>query len=123
MNKIGVIGAGNMASAIIDSGINCGFLLPQAVLAYDINADKLSAMHAKGIAGVDSISEIVQKCKYVLLSVKPQVAPQILPEIGKYLSEENVIISIAAGITAATIRSGLGKEDAKIILVMPNTPI
>lgn len=123
MNKIGVIGAGNMASAIVDSGINCGFLSPSSVLVYDINPSKLSAMEAKGIHSTESIGELVASCKYILLSVKPQALPQVLPEIGESLGDVNVIISIAAGITAAALREGLGLSTAKVILVMPNTPI
>ncbi|MEG1389921.1 MAG: pyrroline-5-carboxylate reductase [Angelakisella sp.] len=123
MSIIGVIGAGNMASAIVDSSINCGFLTPSEVMTYDVDPDKLSSMKAKGIAGVDSISDLVKTCKYILLSVKPQVVPQVLPEIGSHMSDDSVVISIAAGISAQFIRDGLGKTDAKIILVMPNTPI
>ncbi|MEG0541087.1 MAG: NAD(P)-binding domain-containing protein, partial [Angelakisella sp.] len=119
MSIIGVIGAGNMASAIVDSSINCGFLTPSEVMTYDVDPDKLSSMKAKGIAGVDSISDLVKTCKYILLSVKPQVVPQI----GSHISDDSVVISIAAGISAQFIRDGLGKTDAKIILVMPNTPI
>lgn len=123
MSKIGVIGAGKMASAIIDGGINSDFLSPQSVLAYDVNPDRLSVMKAKGITSVESIAQLAERCTYILLSVKPQIAPQVLPELGKSLGENSVLISIAAGLTAEALRAGLGRLEAKVIVVMPNTPI
>ena len=57
----------------------------------------------------------------VILAVKPQIMGQVLREIAPTVGPQHLLISIAAGVSTGTIRSGLGKE-ARIIRVMPNTP-
>src|SRR4029450_4159446 len=56
-----------------------------------------------------------------ILAVKPQIMGQVLREIAPAVGRQHLLISIAAGVSTGTIRSGLGKE-ARIIRVMPNTP-
>lgn len=120
MNKIGFIGAGNMASAII-KGIygQTG----NEIAAYDLDQEKVAQLSAYGVKPSPSPEAVVAGCKYVVLAVKPQNFPEILPQLKGRLTEETVIVSIAAGITADYLKSQLDFPALKVVLVMPNTPL
>lgn len=117
MIKLGFLGAGNMGSAIM-KGIKSG-KLDVDVYAYDKDPEKLSAVPAKPCK---SEAELVSTCKYVLLAVKPQVLVSVLDAVKSSVTSDTVIISICAGISEDFIRSHT-IPDAKVVLVMPNTPM
>ena len=117
MNKLGILGAGNMGSAIINGIKKSGMDIE--MYAYDAFAEKLSALPV--IACNDEIS-VVKQCKYVLLSVKPQMLAEVLDKIAPAVTADTVFISICAGISAEFIRKHT-ISTAKVVLVMPNTPM
>ncbi|MEM1483963.1 pyrroline-5-carboxylate reductase [Oscillospiraceae bacterium PP1C4] len=119
---IGFIGAGNMAGAIINGIVSSGMLEPEKIAVYDVKAEHLHTYASRGFAACDSIGELVQSCNYVFLSVKPQNFADVLAQIKPAATLQTVFVSIAAGISAEFIKSGVG-FDAKIIRVMPNTPL
>lgn len=120
MKKLGFIGIGNMGGAIL-RGIQ-GKLGNTAVFAYDADAAKLSGLTEVGATAAGSAKEIAAKCEYILLSVKPQQLAVVLDEMRESVKPETVFISICAGISAEFIREHT-IPDAKVILVMPNTPM
>lgn len=120
MKKLGFIGVGNMGSAII-KGVN-GKLGNTAVFAYDNDADKLKSLNTFGATAASSALELIKKCDYVLLAVKPQQLDEVLADVKKADNKGLVIISICAGISAEYIRERTF-ADAKVVLVMPNTPM
>ena len=120
MIKLGFIGVGNMGSAII-KGIN-GKLGSTHVFAYDANEEKLGKLMEMGATASASVKELTEKCDYVLLAVKPQQLEPVLAEMKEALKPSTVIISICAGISAEFIRERTLPE-AKVVLVMPNTPM
>lgn len=120
MNKLGFIGAGNMGTAII-KGIN-GKLGNTAVFAYDRDPERLKNMNSYGATAAASVLELAQRCDYLLLAVKPQQLDDVLAEIKRSANEKLVIISICAGISAEYIRERTFAS-AKVVLVMPNTPM
>lgn len=117
MNKLGVIGTGNMGSAIINGIKNSGMDIE--VFAYDRFTEKLGALP---VTPCENEISVVEKCKYVLLSTKPQILPEVLEKIAPAVTGDTVLISICAGISAEFIRSRT-ISDAKVVLVMPNTPM
>lgn len=117
MNKLGILGAGNMGSAIINGIKKSGMAVE--MLAYDKFAEKLGALPVT--ACEDEIS-VVKQCKYVLLSVKPQMLAEVLDKIAPAVTADTVFISICAGISADFIRQHT-IDSAKVVLVMPNTPM
>jgi len=117
MVKLGFIGTGNMGSAIIKGIAKSNF--SAEIYAYDKDSQKLAAVPAKPC---ESASELVSLCKYVLLAVKPQVLGSVLDEIKACVTDETVFISICAGISEQYIRSHT-IPNAKVVLVMPNTPM
>ena len=120
MTKLGFIGVGNMGGAII-KGIN-GKLGNTAVFAFDNNADKMNNLSLYGATAASSVGEIAAKCDFILLAVKPQQLDSVLAEIKSAGNKNLVIISICAGISAEYIREHTF-ANAKVVLVMPNTPM
>ena len=116
--KIGFIGAGNMAGAIMKGISKCGYDL----YAYDINSEKVAVLAAYGVKSMPSAQALAQRCDFIFLAVKPQNFDQVLPMIKTHINQQAVIVSIAAGITPSYIKTALD-YDAKVVQVMPNTPL
>lgn len=117
---VGFIGAGNMGYAIM-KGIAANGMNVQ-LSAYDPDAEKVSRLGEMGVRACASGAEVLQDCKYVFLAVKPQMFDEVLAQIAGAVTADTVLVSIAAGITAEYIRSKTIPE-AKVVLVMPNTPL
>ncbi|MCH5195818.1 MAG: pyrroline-5-carboxylate reductase [Oscillospiraceae bacterium] len=120
MRKLGFIGVGNMGGAII-RGIN-GKLGNTAVFAYDADPKKISGLGVFGATAATGVSDISEKCDYIVLAVKPQQLDGVLAEIKAANNKDAVLISICAGISAEYIRERTF-ANAKVVLVMPNTPM
>ncbi len=121
--KLGFLGAGNMGTAMM-RGIAASELCKNGeitqIFAFDTDADKLRALNSAGITPCDSAQALCDAADFLVLAVKPQVLGGVLDTLK--LRREQVIISICAGISADFIRSR-SIPDARIILVMPNTPL
>ena len=121
--KLGFLGAGNMGTAMM-RGIAASALCKEGkiaqILAFDTDANKLAALAEIGVIGCESAQALCDTADYLVLAVKPQVLGGVLE--GITLRKEQVVISICAGISAEFIRSRT-IADARIILVMPNTPL
>lgn len=114
---LGVLGAGNMASAILQ-GIQKNSVLPaSSIIICDINESAL-AQYSEFETTTDS-SFLFKNCEYLLLAIKPQVFDNIANSI-KDAAGVNYIISIMAGIKSSKIKSDSGVE--KVFRIMPNTP-
>lgn len=120
MPKVGFIGVGNMATAII-TGIS-NSKLNVDMLGYDVDATKLEPLIKLSITPVIEIESLCNISDYLFLSVKPQSFTDVLNTIRPFVKKTTIIISIAAGITAEFICEKLD-FDAKIVRVMPNTPL
>ena len=123
MYRFGFVGAGNMATAIFGGILTSGILSPAEICVFDISAEKREAFSEKGASAAASCAEVMAQSSTVLLAVKPQNIETVLTEMAPHYTPDKIIVSIAAGISAACIRRLLGCENAKIILVMPNTPM
>ncbi len=122
MTKIGFIGTGNMGTAII-KGIAGSTLSSEVELfATDIDNKKLESLAQYGVSALADAKEICRECKYVFLAIKPQMFEEVLEIIAPCVNEDTVLVSIAAGITGEYIQSKT-IPNAKVTLVMPNTPL
>lgn len=119
--KIGFIGAGNMASAIIKGAVQSGAFAAEDILAYDLDNAKTAALaSALHISAAKSMEDLIAAADTVVLAVKPNVFASLLPPLSDALAQKDpLIVSIAAGKTLEFI-DGLLKYDAAIIRVMPN---
>jgi pyrroline-5-carboxylate reductase len=121
MYRIGFIGSGNMAEALIKGVLSTGLYGPGEVCASDINNERLGYIAGEyKICPENSNSGLAARSSIVILSVEPQNISEVLEEIKDSLTNDAVVISIAAGITAETIAGALGK--VQVIRVMPNMP-
>lgn len=110
---IGIIGFGNMGSAIAEQ-LKVGY----QILVFDNDKDKTNNMSGIKVSG-DNV-DLVNKVDTLILAVKPQDFDTVLQEIKDYVKGK-LIISIAAGITTKYIEKRLGQT--RVIRVMPNLPI
>ncbi len=120
--KIGFIGGGNMAGAIIGGMIEKKVYEPKQVMASGKDAVSLENLHKKyGIEITDDNGVIMEECDVVFLSVKPQILPIVIKEIAPMVKEKQLFVSIAAGKTIEWIEKEFDRE-IRLVRVMPNTP-
>jgi len=121
MTKIGFIGAGNMATALMNGILDKAIYNHDDIIVSDKDQPKLAAAKDElKVFTTQNNIEVVEKSDIVFLAVKPQVISAVLEEIKDSISDDKMIISIAAGIKIGNIESIIGNK--KIIRVMPNTP-
>ncbi len=121
MKNVGFLGAGNMGYAIM-KGISSGKLSDIKLFTYDIDEVSLKRAEKIGASLCTCENELVEKCDYIFLAVKPQILSSVLETIKSSLTPQKVVVSIAAGITGEYLKSRTN-ENLKAILVMPNTPL
>lgn len=120
--KIGFIGCGNMGSAILEGLIKSGFVNSDEIIVSTKTESSSKKLKDKFnvLTTLDS-KMVAREAKTVILAVKPNMYKQIVEEIEGELTEDKLIITIAAGITINNMEEWLG-DDTKIIRTMPNTP-
>lgn len=119
--KLGFIGSGNMANAIVKGILAAGLECCEGICAYDIDQQKAQDFcQGYQIQCAASPAELIAFADAIVLAVKPNVFSTLLPEISKQLEKKNpLLISIAAGKSIAFIEDLLSYK-AAIIRVMPN---
>lgn len=119
---IGIIGAGNMGEALIKGMLGSEQTVPGRIVASNRNASKLRHIKARYSIRVSHFNPtVVEIADIVILAVKPQDIDEVCTEIRPHLRRNQVIISIAAGVTVQRLKRLLG-SGIKLIRVMPNTP-
>lgn len=114
-NTIGFVGAGNMGGALIRCFVQGGY----SVWAFDVSEAAMQGAEEAG-ARRGTMEDVLQ-CNYIVLAVKPQILPTVLEQIKGKVSETQIIISIAAGVTIRDLKQQLGSP-VRVVRVMPNTP-
>lgn len=120
--KLGFIGAGNMATALIKGLVKSGVYDSERLAVSDIDQGKVKELHDQfGVKAFSSNRDLVEQSDIVMLSVKPQNMREVLEGIREELRDDHLLISIAAGIPLRMIFGVLGRE-IPAVRVMPNTP-
>ncbi len=120
--KLGFIGTGNMASAIMGGIIGKEVIPAQEIIGADLFAPGRERVKEQfGINVTDSNKEVIEKADVVILSVKPQFYESVINEIKGDVRKDQIIITIAPGKTLTWLAEKFGK-DVKIVRTMPNTP-
>lgn len=120
MAKIGFIGMGNMGKAILQGALK-EFPKTDFVFCAKTEATKLGVHEKTGVDYADSNAECANRCKYLILAIKPQFYEEVLNAVRYMLTPDHVIISLAPGRTIDQLKLNLG-NDKRIVRVMPNTP-
>lgn len=120
--KLGFIGTGNMASAILN-GILSNHLLPaEEIIGADLFAPGRERVKGQfGIRVTADNREVAKNAEVIFLSVKPQFYSDVIEDVKDVIKENQIIITIAPGKTLAWLKKQFG-EDVKIVRTMPNTP-
>jgi pyrroline-5-carboxylate reductase len=121
--RLGIIGCGNMAEAIIRGVFASGFLTQKDILCYEIEPQRARYIENNyHISFTDEISQISLASRSILIAVKPGSMLEVLTGIKKYFKPGfNSVISIAAGIPSSFIEQVLENKPS-VIRIMPNTP-
>lgn len=120
--KIGFIGLGNMAKAMIGGMISKGMVSGKDVIgSARTKATTLEMKEKYGIETTLDNSLVAKDADILFLAVKPQIFDEVLPKVKDVIKRDALIVSIAAGKTIADIEGILGK-DIKLVRCMPNTP-
>jgi pyrroline-5-carboxylate reductase len=120
--KIGFIGTGNMASAMIKGLVTNYPEINENIYVYDKIISKSEALSsAFKVKGALNTIELVNSCKIIILAVKPNIYKFVLEEIKNHIKASHIIVSIAAGISTDYIQSFF-TEPVKVVRTMPNTP-
>ena len=120
--KIGFIGLGNMAKAMIGGILRKNIISPEDILGYartKETRDRVSKEY--GITIGESNEQVAQQADILFLAVKPQMFGEVIPQIRDQVKAQTLIVSIAAGKTIAQIEEAFEKE-ISLIRCMPNTP-
>ena len=118
--KIGFIGAGNLATALVIGSSSSEFFKDNDFYAYDVYQPCLDNIGAYGVKPLNGVSEIVEACDFVVLAVKPKDFPNLLQSNSDcFRTGDPFIVSVAAGTEIEYIKSLLG-YNARLARIMPN---
>ena len=120
MAKIGFIGMGNMGHAILKGALK-EYPAEEMIFCAKTSETKTKVHAETGVEYTDNNAECANRCKYLVLAVKPIFYEEVIHEIKDAVDEKKIIISIAPGKTLAWLKEQFGKK-VKLVRCMPNTP-
>jgi len=116
---LALVGAGKMGGALLEGWLGLGLDPARIVVIEPQPAASIEALAARGLRINPEAASICPDA--VVIAVKPQIAPEIMPKVGTLVSPATMIVSIMAGRTISFLAGGL-PPDSAIIRAMPNTP-
>ena len=120
--KLGFIGTGNMASAIMGGIIKNRLISADEIIGADVFESSREKVKEKfGIHVTADNNEAVSEAEVLILSVKPQFYEDVIREIRDFVRADQIVITIAPGKTLVWLAEKFGKE-VKMVRTMPNTP-
>ncbi len=120
MLKIGFLGGGNMARAIVAGLVSSG-TDPKLITVLDRHPEKLSALHEQfGVQTQMTLGDWISALDVVVLAVKPQGLKDFCEQAASYVSPQSTVLSIAAAVPAEAIRRWIRNDH--VVRAMPNTP-
>jgi pyrroline-5-carboxylate reductase len=120
---LAVIGAGNMGGALVNGVVSAGALAPGKIVVADADQSRSAALSKEsGVQSAKTNTEAARDSEYVVLAVKPGVIRPVIEEIAGVMTEEQTLVSLAAGVPLSRMREPLGAARPALVRVMPNTP-
>ena len=111
-----------MADALLGGFLEKKAFKKDNVVVSDIAEERRDFMHDKfGVRVTGDNTALCDQLKIIVLAVKPQVMDEVLEEIAPMVTQEHLLVSIAAGYPLSKMEAILG-EDKRLVRVMPNTP-
>ena len=122
MKKIGFVGAGNMATAIIKGLLSQNNGNPELVNVFDLSVEKCDFIKKMGVNVCKTGVDVMKNSDIIVLAVKPQNYSEVLQELKNDVTPDKTFVSIAAGISIEFVRNSLNCN-CPVVRVMPNTPL
>lgn len=120
--KLGVIGAGNMAGAIVRGVIASKKIAASDIYVSDKDSSKLDKIKQTGVNTSIENGEVIKNSEVIIFAVKPNVYPYVLSQAAEVDGiDKKLIISIAPGITTESMEKCFSSQ-VRIVRTMPNTP-
>lgn len=121
--KLGFIGCGNMAGAIIRGIIASGAVGPEEIIGADLSQAAREKVQAEsGIRVTADNTEVVRSAETVFLTVKPQYLEDVIFGIREAADPAQLFVSISAGRSVSWIEERFGEYPVRLVRLMPNTP-
>ena len=119
---IAVLGTGKMGEALMSGLLRAGVVAPSGVLAAVRRDDRAKELREAYGVEVFGAAEAASRAQTLLITVKPQDMAALLSEIAACVTADQLVISVAAGITTSFIENRL-PGDVPVVRVMSNTPV
>jgi len=124
--ELGVLGAGNMAEAIVKGAIDNDVLEPEKIIVADPVAERRVLFEQLGCATAEQNTSVIENAAQIMIAVKPQIFPDVAEQLKAADPERQIVISIMitimAGLRTQKIVDAVGRP-LRIVRVMPNTPL
>ncbi len=121
VEKIGFVGGGNMAEALIKGLLAAAFPAERLLVSEPAAARRTYLAERYGLSVVEDNADVVRRCDLVVLAVKPQLAPEVLVRIASVFDESKLLVSILAGVSTRTVEEHFDGHP-RVVRAMPNTP-
>lgn len=124
---VAILGAGSMGGAILSGLLAPGVAVDGGIRVTNRTEQKAAALRSDAVASSSTESDprgnlaAVSGAKIVIAAVKPAMIPDLLREVGTALDPDAVVVSVAAGVTTATMEALL-PQSIGVLRAMPNTP-
>lgn len=120
--KLGFIGAGNMGGAILKGCVESGKFASRDIYVCDKDPERRKSWEELLLINTtEEIGRVVDICDIIIVGVKPDGFPSVMPEVSPKWRSNKILVSMAAGIPITYIENLL-PMGSKIIRIMPNTP-
>ncbi len=122
LRNLGIIGAGTMATAIVKGILRKGLMEPKQIFVYDIvSSQQTRLVDQTSVIPAKNSVDLIKNSSIIIIAVKPNAFDGLLDEIADYITQNHILISVAAGISTDFIKEKINNK-CKVVRVMPNTP-
>ena len=120
--KIAIIGGGRLGESLLRGLLSSGWRTEDDLVVTSRREERRAELGERyGVSSNESNADAVADARLIVLAVKPQDVDTVLAEISPAVTREHTILSVAAGVTTATIESHL-PPGARVVRAMPNAP-
>lgn len=123
VKKVGIVGTGNMGSALLHGILDANYMKPANVSVHDADYEKMESLSREipGLGFCDHVQDLASNSDIIIIAVKPGIVSSVIEAMGPALKGK-AVVSIAAGWTCGMLERALSPYGCSYLRVMPNTP-